>query len=238
MPPVPHVVTVAPYPPVALQSPAPSIGVLGIKVDEFSDIMCADASRSGELTDVFVKALTARNIPNVKISEGDFTTEGKRRHYHIITGPAKTTILASIFAYGKDLVLGWEMYLKRTLKWVPMAILGGSAFILALISFLTSGFFFTTFWTFLFIFLFFAGLAGLLIGKVLKDDWMYLFVEDIDEISWAEASALQLVVHEALLETMETIEIDLPKPAVKPAVKPTGKASKTVKKPAPKGKKK
>jgi hypothetical protein len=238
MPPVPPVAPTAPYPPVAMLPPAPSIDVLGIKVDEFSDIMSADASRSEELIDFFVKSLRVRNIPNLKISEGDFTTEGKRRHYHIITGPTKTTFLASIFPYGRDLILGWEMYIKRTLKWVPMAILGGSAVILALISFLTSGFFFTTFWTFLFIFLFFAGLAGLLIGKVLKDDWMYLFVEDIDEISWAEASALQLVIHEALLETMETIEVDLPKPVTKLAAKSAVKATKPAVKPAVKRKKK
>ncbi len=242
MPPVPPAPPVAPYPPIAVLPPVPTLDSLGIKVDEFSDIMCDDAPRSEELTEVFVKALTDRNIPGLKITEGDFTTEGKRRHYHIITGPAKTTFLASIFPYGRDLILGWEMYIKRTLKWVPLAILGGTAVILALISFLTSGFFFSTFWTFLFIFLLFAGLAGLLLGKVLKDDWMDLFVEDIDEISWAEASALQLVVHEALLETMETIEIDPPKTASKSAVNAIAtrivKSSKTPAKPVIKGTKK
>ncbi len=237
MPPVPPAPPVAPYPPIAVLPPVPTLDSLGIKVDEFSDIMCDDAPRSEELTEVFVKALTDRNIPGLKITEGDFTTEGKRRHYHIITGPAKTTFLASIFPYGRDLILGWEMYIKRTLKWVPLAILGGTAVILALISFLTSGFFFSTFWTFLFIFLLFSGLAGLLLGKVLKDDWMYLFVEDIDEISWAEASALQLVVHEALLETMETIEVDLPKPAARPAARPAVITTKPLPKPAVKGKK-
>ena len=242
IPPVLPTPPATPFPPVAMQPPAPSIDVLGIKVDEFSDVMCNDAPRAEELTEVFVNALTDRNIPNLKITEGDFTTEGKRRHYHIVSGPAKTTFLASIFPYGTDLILGWEMYIKRSLKWLPLSILGGSAVVLALISFLTSGFFFSTFWTFLFIFLFFAGLAGLLIGKVLKDDWMYLFVEDIDEIAWVEASALQLVVHEALLETMETIEINPTKPAVRPAVKPpvkgNVKTTKPVTKPSTKGKKK
>lgn len=217
MPPIPPAPPATPIPPVAVLPPVPPIESLGIKVDEFSDIMCDDAPRSRELTKAFIKALTDRNIPNLKIAEGEFTTEGKRRNYHVITGPAKTTFLASIFPYGKDLILGWEMYIKRTLKWVPLAILGGSAVVLALISFLTSGFFFSTFWTFLFIFLFFAALAGLLLGKVLKDDWMYLFVEDIDEISWVEASALQLAVHEALLETMETLEVDPPKSAARSA---------------------
>ena len=58
---------------------------------------------------------------------------------------------------------------------------------------------------------------------------MYLFVEDLDEISWADASALQLVVHEALLETMETLEVDPPKPAAnaaKPQPKPVVKGKK------------
>ena len=148
MPPVPPPPPAVPLPP---PPPAvPSLDTLGIKVDEFSDIMCDDASRAKELTAVFIKALADRKIPGLSITEGDFTKEGKHRHYQVITGPAKTSFLVSIFPYGKDLILGWEMYLKRTIKWVPLAILGGAAVVLALISFLTSGFFFSTFWSWLF----------------------------------------------------------------------------------------
>jgi hypothetical protein len=231
-----------------MQPPAPSIDVLGIKVDEFSDIMCDDSPRVEELTEVFIKTLTDRTIPNLKISEGDFTTGGKQRHYHIITGPAKTTFLASIFPYGDDLILGWEMYIKRTLKWIPLVIMAGVVVILPLFSALFTSLAyggpitFSNYWGNFFTFLFYTALAGLLIGKVLKDDWLYLFVEDIDEISWAEASALQLVVHEALLDTMETIEFDPPKPATKPLVKPVAKKNvkktKPISKPVNMGKKK
>jgi len=248
MPPVPPVAPATPYPPVAMVPPAPSLGVLGIKVDEFSDILCDDALRAAELTGVFVKALTDRQIPNLKISEGDFTSEGKRQHYQIVTGPVKTTFLASIFPYGKDLVLGWEMYIRRTLKWLPLVIMAGVVVILPLLSALFISLSdggpitFSIYWSNFFGFLFLTALAGLLVGKVLKDDWLYLFVEDIDEISWAEASALQLVVHEALLETMETIEIDLPKPVGKltgkPAAKGIIKTTKTLAKPVLKRKKK
>jgi hypothetical protein len=249
MPPVPPVVPTTLYPPVAPQPPASSMDVLGIKVDEFSDIMVDDAPRSGELTKIFLKALKDRNIPQLQISEGDFTAEGKRRHYQVITGPAKTTFLASIHPFGKDLILGWEMYIKRTFKWVPLVIMAGVVVILPLFSALFSTLSyggpitFSSYWTNFFQFLFYTALAGLLIGKVFKDDWLYLFVEDIDEISWSEAMALQLVVHEALLETMETIQIDLPKPVTKSAAKPTAKgtvktAIKPGAKPKPKGKKK
>jgi hypothetical protein len=222
-----------------VQPPAASINVLGIKVDEFSDIMCDDAPKAATLTRVFIKAIKDRNIPQLHISEGDFTTEGRRHHYQIITGPAKTTFLASIFPYGKDLILGWEMYIKRSLKWIPLVIMAGVVIILPLLSALFSSLsyggpiIFSSYWTNFFQFLFYTLLAGLLIGKVFKDDWLYLFVEDIDEISWSEAMALQLVVHESMLETMETTELDSSKPTLKSTAKPVLKA-----KSKPKGKKK
>ena len=249
IPPAPPTPPAAPYPPVAYQPPIPSIASLGIKVDEFSDIMIDDASRAEEVNEVFQKALLARKIPQMNLSQSDFLGEGKRHRYHVITGPAKTTFLASIAPFGKDLILSWEMYIKRNLKWVPLAIMGGVVVIFPLFSALFSSLSyggpitFSSYWTNFFQFLFYTALAGLLIGKVLKDDWMYLFVEDIDEISWSEAVALQLVVHEALLETMETILVEPQKPVVKPTVKSTvrGSAKKTTKliaKPKPSDRKK
>jgi hypothetical protein len=231
--PAPYVtpaVPAVPVPPVAPRAPAPSISALGIKVDEFADIMVDDAARAPELNQVFKQALQDRKTSQMTISQAEFMDEGKRRSYHVITGPARTTLLANISPFGKDLILSWEMYIKRGLKWLPIAIMAGAAVILALISFLVAGFAFYVFWTQFFAFLLYAGLAGLLLGKILKDDWMYLFVEDIDEISWAEGNALQLVVHEALLETMETFEVEQIAPARKNTAKPAPKA--VVKKPA------
>jgi hypothetical protein len=239
-PSLPPSISVKPHSPPPIHPAAHSIHKLGIKVDEFSDIMIDDAPAAARLTQIFIKAVMNRGIPQVQVSEGEFSVEGKTRRCQIIKGPEKTTFLASITPYGKDLILGWEMYIKRTLRWISLVIMAGVAIILPLLSVLFASLTygglitFAAYWTNFFQFLFYTVLAGLLLGKIFKDDWLHFFVEDTDEITWSEAMSLQLVVHEALLETMETIDMDSPKLNLKGASKPPRK---TTPQPKPKGKK-
>lgn len=245
VPPVPAAVpTVVPLPPPPPGPLAQSFGKLGFKVDEYSDIVIDSANKSDKVNSEFVKSLQAKQIPQVSISKSDFTAGGKRRTFHTITSASGVTLLASIMPFGKDLLLGWEMYFKRTIRWLTLAIIAGAALILPIFSALQGGlgygiiFVFASYWTMLFTILLIASLGVLLFGKLLKDDWLYLFVEDLDPIAWEDAIALQLAVHDALLDAMDSASMEPDskplvktpsKQVVKPAVK-TKPATKPVKK--------
>ncbi len=227
VPPVPAAApTVVPLPPSPPGPLAQSFGKLGFKVDEYSDIVIDSANKSDKVNSEFVKSMQAKQIPQVNIGKSVFTAGGKKRTFHTITSPSGVTLLANILPFGKDLLLGWEMYVKRTIRWLTLAIIGGAALILPIFSALQGGlgygivFVFASYWTMLFTILLIASLGVLLFGKLLKDEWLYLFVEDLDPIAWEDAIALQLAVHDALLDAMDSASME---PEIKPMVKTPSK---------------
>jgi hypothetical protein len=217
-----------------------SFGKLGFKVDEYSDIVVDSASKSEKVNSKFLKSFQEKQIPGISIGQAEFTAEGKKRSYHTITSSSGVTLLASILPFGKDLLLGWQMYVKWTIRWLTLAIIGGAALILPIFSALQGGlgygivFVFASYWTMLFTVLLVACLGVLLFGKLIKDDWLYLFVEDLDPIAWEDAIALQLAVHDALLDAMDSASMEpdnepVVKTPLKQAVKPAVKTNPTAK---------
>lgn len=188
----------------------PAIEKLGVKVDEFSDLIPDLGEEAAKVEEVFIKAIGEKNLPGVNIAKSVYSAGGRQRDYVGITHPAGATMLVGIKALGKDLATNWYLYTKRTINWLTVGIVGGAAFFLALLTFifgLVTIWGFSTAWSQFFNTLALLLIAGIfvtgLLGKILKDDISALFVKEMDDIAWEDVGVMQSVVHDALIDTID-----------------------------------
>ena len=233
--PAPAAFAPPPPPPQAYIPTATPISKLGIKIDEFNDIVPECAEDTAFVKETFVDLLAEISLPGVTISEGLYKADGRQRPYTTIKHPS-ATILADISPVGKDLQGSWMLYIKRILNWLPLAILGGLALLLPLAwSFIPLfGFSFAIYFGSL-IGIFILGVLGfMLVGKVIKDNPWWLFVKDVNDIDWQDINTFQTEVHEAMIYALEELDLEEDmmevtkvteerKPAKKEAVKPVAK---------------
>lgn len=210
---------------------APAIKSLGAKVDEFGDIVPELGEKAAKVEETFISMLKEKDLAGVNVAKSTYTAGSHQRAYVGITSPAGATILADFLPVGKDLAANWSLYTKRSINWLTVGIAGGAAFLFAFIAFITglfsySGFtygwtqFFTVFSTLIIA----AAIVLAVLGKVMKDDYFGLIVNDLDEIAWEDTNVLQSIVHDTMIEAIEKVQAEPepepePMPAPKPAVK-------------------
>lgn len=197
------------------QTPAPvfvppAIEKLGVKVDEFSDIIPDLGEEAVKVEEAFIKAVGEKNLPGANITKSVYTAGGKQRAYVGISHPAGATMLVDFVAVGKDLAINWYLYARRVINWLTVGIVGGAAFFFALLTFiigLATIWGFSMAWAEFFNTLSLLLVAGIfvvgLLGKILKDDIGALFVKEIDDIAWEDIGVMQSVVHDALIDTID-----------------------------------
>ncbi len=211
---------VASVPPVPMPPPVQAAPVsmpgtpvhkLGIRSDGWSDIIEDAASQEEEVKKLFVEGVKAANIPGLVVSESLISNGTATRKYHVVYNGSGANVLVRVAPFGKNLVASWELYTKRKVNWLTLAIIGGAVFVIALLYVIISKGFFGGFFGGLFSlislmlsWLLVPTLAVMLFAKIIKDDWLGFFVQDLDEFAADDAMALSSVVDSALAKAIET----------------------------------
>jgi hypothetical protein len=224
---------------------------LGTYTDGWSDVIEDGAPLADKVKAAFVEQMNAEKIPGMRITEANISNDQmENRQYQLVSGPLGMTVAVRIAPYGKNLSMSWDLFTKREANWLTIGLLGGIVFLLAVLDTVTYS---LSFYDNIFYAIFnFLGtfinwllvptLVLVLLGRIIKDDWVGLFVKDPNPFAVDDAVSLTTIVDNALTEAVEIAATapdpkPAPKPATKPVAKPTAKpATKTAAKPVAKPK--
>jgi hypothetical protein len=191
---------------------------LGIRSDGWSDIIEDAAGWEEEVKKSFGEELKAASIPGLVIGESLISSGSINRKYQVVYNGSGANVLVRVTTFGKDLLASWDLYTKRKINWLNLAILGGSVFVLALLYEIIMRGFHGSFFGGLFgvialilSWLLVPTLAVMLFAKITKDDWLGFFVDDLDEFASDDAMALASVVDSALARAIEKTRSSAPK---------------------------
>jgi hypothetical protein len=210
---------VMPPPPPAYVPPAPMgtpISSLGLRSDGWSDVLEDAAGLEETVKEAFVKEVKAAGLPALAVGESLLTNGKATRKYLVLYNGNGANVVVRFAAYGKDLLTSWDLYTKRKFNWLTIGLLGGIVFLLTLIYQVLGhwGLFYNGLFAFLQVFLsllLVPTLALMLVGKLIKDDWLGLFVDDLDEFAADDAIALTSLVDSALSRAVESAQAEKPK---------------------------
>ncbi len=210
---------VMPPPPPAYVPPAPlgtPITSLGLRSDGWSDVLENAASLEAAVKEAFVNEVKASELPGLAVGESILTNGKSSRKYLVLYNGNGANVVVRFAAYGRDLLTSWDLYTKRKFNWLTIGLLGGVVFLLTLIYQILGhwGLFYNGLFAFIQVFfslLFVPTLAVMLVGKLIKDDWLGLFVEDLDEFAADDAIALTSLVDSALSKAVESAQAEKPK---------------------------
>lgn len=222
---VPPPVEVPPPMPVSVMVPQPPpppmpysnyllatpIHKLGIRSDGYSDVIEDAAPLAEKVKAEFLRLVSAAGIPGLHMAESDLVSKGfEIRRYQVIDNGKGGSVAVRIAPYGKHLVISWDLFSIRKVNWLTIGILGGTIFLLTLLSNLFAGNFAYDFFAGLFNFigsfiswLLVPGLGILLFGKLLKDNWLAFYATDLDDFAADDGMALSTVVDNALSQAVE-----------------------------------
>lgn len=220
------------YPPAPMYYMGTPIKQLGTHTDGWNDVIEGGAELAEKVKAAFVEKMNAEKIPGVRITESNLSNDKmENRQYQLVSGLQGMTIAVRIAAMGKNLAVSWDLFTKREANWLTLGLLGGIVFVLAVldtvaysISFYNDIFyaifnFIGTFISWLLV----PTLVLLLLGKIIKDEWIGLFVNDPNPFAVDDAIGLTTVVDNALAAAVEqAATAPAPKPAPAPA-KPKAK---------------
>jgi hypothetical protein len=186
---------------------------LGIRSDGWSDIVENGAELADRVKQAFTDEINAQGLPGVRMTDVHLTSGSmETRPYQMITDNRGTTIAVRIAPFGKNLFVGWDLYTRRQLNWLTVGLLGGIALVLAVLDVIFTALnygpfgFFHNFYGILGSFigwLLVPGLIILLLGKVLKDDWLAFYIKNMDEFAVDDAVSLSTVVDNLLTRAVE-----------------------------------
>jgi uncharacterized membrane protein len=186
---------------------------LGVRSDGWSDIIENDAELVDRVKQAFLDEINAQGLPGVRVTDVNLTSDSmETRPYQMVSDNRGTTIAVRIAPFGKNLFVGWDLYTRREINWLTVGLLAGIVLVLAVLDvILTSlnygplGFFhnfFTTLGAFI-SWLLVPGLVILLLGKILKDDWLAFYVKNMDEFAVDDAVSLSTIVDNLLTRAVE-----------------------------------
>jgi hypothetical protein len=225
------------YPPAPMYYMGTPIKQLGTHTDGWSDVIEDGAPLADKVKAAFVEQMNAEKIPGMRITEANISNDQmENRQYQLVSGPLGTTVAVRIAPYGKNLAISWDLFTKREANWLTIGLLGGIVFLLAALD--TVAYSLSFYYDFFYAVFNFLGtliswllvpsLVLVLLGKIIKDDWVGLFVKDPNPFAADDALSLTTVVDNALSEAVEiAATAPAPKPAPKPATKPAPVPSKT-----------
>lgn len=195
---------------------------LGLHVDGWSDVIEDGADLAPKVKKSFNEIMTDYKIPGLRITEVSLTNgEMENRPYLLMSSAPGATIAVRIAPFGKNLIVSWDMYTKRQPNWLTLGLLGGIVFVLTLTNILTTGYYYGDFFAGLFGFIstfltwmVWPSLILLLLGKVFKDDWLGLFVKDLNPFAADDVDSLSTLIDNALTDAVEaSYEEPEPEPA-------------------------
>ncbi len=219
-PPMPASAPAVPPPPPAYKPTVPLSGTpihsLGIRSDGWSDVIEGAAEQEEAVQKSFAEELKAVEIPGLVIGDSMLSNGLTTRKYQVVYNGNGANVLVRIAPYGKNLLAGWDLYTKRSINWLTIGLLGGIVLLFALVYHLIGfwGAFFGGLFGFLEQFvslLFVPTLLVMLFGKIVKDDWLGLFVKDLDEFAADDAVALTSAVDSALSKAIDSAKAEKPK---------------------------
>lgn len=215
------------YPPAPMFIGTP-INQLGMHVDGWSDIVEDGADLADKVKQAFIEKISKENIPGLRITDVLLSAnEMQPRPYTLVTNVPGVAVTVRAVPYGKNLAISWDLYTKRSANWLTIGLLGGIVFLLAVLDMIfiaiVGADFFSALFSFISTFLgwlLLPTLVLLLLGKIIKDDWVGLFVKNIDSFAADDADSLTTIVDNDLIEAIEDcLEPPEPEPAPAPAPK-------------------
>jgi hypothetical protein len=218
------------YPPAPMYYMGTPIKQLGTHTDGWSDVIEDGAPLADKVKAAFIEKMNVEKIPGLRITEANISNgQMENRPYQLVSGPLGMTVAVRIAPYGKNLAISWDLFTKREANWLTIGLLGGIVFVLAVLDTVSYSlsFYYDIFYA---IFSFLGTFIGwllvpslvlVLLGKIIKDDWIGLFVKDPNPFAVDDAISLTTVVDNALADAVETAATaPEPKPTPKPAAKP------------------
>ena len=192
---------------------------LGIRSDGWSDVIAEAADLTDDVKKAFLDEIDAAKLEGVRIAESDLRSgAGDIRKYQVLYNGRGATIVVRVAPFGCSLVVGWDLYTRRTINWLTIGLLAGIVFVCALLQNIIGRVFymdfFGGFFSFLGVFinwLLVPGLALMLLGKLVKDDWLGYYATDLDEFEADDAVAFSTVVDNALTTAVEKAHTITPK---------------------------
>ena len=213
------------YPPAPMYMGTP-IKKLGLHLDGWSDVVEDGADLAEKVKQAFVEKITKENIPGLRITEVQLTgDEMPARPYTLVTNAPGVAVPVRVAPYGKNLVVSWDLYTRRSANWLTIGLLGGIVLLFAVLDKVVIAYAFDNFFVAMFSFfgtllswLLLPTLVLLLLGKIIKDDWVGLFVKDIDSFAADDADSLTTIIDNDLVEAIEDC-LEPPEPEPAPAPK-------------------
>ena len=186
------------------------INKLGVRIDNWSDMLEGEAENVEKISAAFVNDITGANLEGVKITSSDLTSgTSAPRKYHLVHNGKGATVAVRFTPFGKDLYYSWDLFTRRTINWLTIGILLGAVFVLALLSAILTWVggnffygllnFFSNFLSLLLV----PGLALLLAGKLFKDDIWGYYLNDLDDFALDDANALGIAVDSSISRAIE-----------------------------------
>lgn len=225
-PPPPPPVQGVPVPPPAAQPvyqapppppppPAPKPSKLGVAIEGASDVLEGEAGKAEKLVAAFQKRIEKLGLPGVAVEQTNLTRSDTRM-YHVLRHASGSAVAVNIQPFGKDLYVGWDLYVPRKLNMIPCiimaAVLLGLPFIYWLINLFSGGNFFFASMQALFnvaSLILPIGIVALLYGKLMHDNPWALFFVELDDHQAADTAAFTLVVQRELFGAMDDVGIEM-----------------------------
>ena len=202
----------------------PAITRLGVRVDGYTDVAGGAAEKAIDVEEVFINNLKEHAIPGVAIHKAEFSVggmTGKRRIFQLVQHANGSTVAVNFNILGKDLVVSWDLFVKRTPNWlflgimaaiilllpIPMAIfrIPGLSTILPSSSFFLFGLYMLG----LILLLMVVPFVFQLIGKLLHGSSWHFFVHQPDAFAVDDTLALSAIVHTTLLKSLKDKKVDI-----------------------------
>jgi|GEM_PF-3380189 len=215
------------YPPTPMYAGTP-IKQLGLHVDGWSDIVEDGADLADKVKQSFIDKIIKENVPGLRITDVLLSANDMQpRPYILLTNASGVVVPVRVAPYGKNLVVSWDLYTKRSANWLTIGLLGGIVLLLAILDKIIVMYAFDNFFIGLFSFigtflswLLLPTLVLLLLGKIFKDDWAGLFVKNINAFAADDADSLTTIVDNDLVDAIEDcLEPPVPEPTPAPAPK-------------------
>jgi hypothetical protein len=184
---------------------------LGVRADGWSDIIEDGAELADKVKKAFAEEMVSEKLPGVRVTDVQLSTgEMETRPYQLVNDSRGITIAVRVAPFGKNLFVGWDLYTRRSINWLTIGLIGGIVFLLAGLDVFTTSYYYSevlngifgvigTFINWLLV----PSLFFLLLGKIVKDDWLAFYVKDLNEFAADDAVALSTIVDNALSHAVE-----------------------------------
>jgi hypothetical protein len=183
---------------------------LGQRLDGWADLVDGAGERATAVENAFITEVQARRMPQVSITHADLTPgglAGKRRGYALVQSYSGATMGVYITAFGKDLYLTWDLFVRPVILWRNLLIMLGIAAGLSLIPQLGDFSIFSWILNTIGV-LIPVVIVALILGKTMRNSTLSFFIQEIDLFAADDITAMMFGAHHALLGALDGVGID------------------------------